>query len=152
VAEATLPLKGDWHQETGFNANGIAQTPDRHALLVIQSVTGLLFRVDPKTGVATQVDLSGERLSFGDGLLVTGRILYVVQNQLNRVAVVKLNRSGTKWKVVGTLTSPTFDVPTTVARKGHSLYLPNARFTTPPTPQTDYWITRIHTWAKNQNR
>jgi sugar lactone lactonase YvrE len=148
----TLPLIGDWVQVPGFNANGIAQTPDRQALLVIQSATGLLFRVDPETGVATRVDLGGEVLNFGDGLLLDGPILYVVQNQLNKVAVVKLNRSGTEGELVGTLTSPTFDVPTTVARKGHSLYLPNARFNTPPTPDTDYWITRIDTWAKNQNR
>ena len=42
-----------------------------------------------------------------------------------------------------TLTSPGFDVPTTIASYRHSLYLPNARFTTPPTPTTDYWITRV---------
>jgi hypothetical protein len=33
---------------------------------------------------------------------------------------------------------PRFDVPATVARFGHRLYLPNARFTTPPTPTTPY--------------
>ncbi len=36
-----------------------------------------------------------------------------------------------------------FDVPTTVARKRGSLYLPNARFGTPPTPETEYWVTRV---------
>jgi hypothetical protein len=36
------------------------------------------------------------------------------------------------------LTSPDFDVPTTVARFDGRLYLPNARFTTPPTPETTY--------------
>ncbi|MCU1444200.1 MAG: Sugar lactone lactonase YvrE, partial [Cryobacterium sp.] len=45
-----LPLSGDWVQQMGFNANGIAQTPNHRALLVIQSSTGLLFRVDPETG------------------------------------------------------------------------------------------------------
>jgi hypothetical protein len=29
-------------------------------------------------------------------------------------------------------------VPTTVASFGKRLYLPNARFTTPPTPETPY--------------
>jgi hypothetical protein len=38
---------------------------------------------------------------------------------------------------------PGFDVPTTVARKRGSLYLPNARFTTPPMPDTKYWVTRV---------
>ena len=46
--------------------------------------------------------------------------------------------------MVDTLTSPGFDVPTTVAAYKGSLYLPNARFgTTPPTQTAEYWITRI---------
>jgi sugar lactone lactonase YvrE len=139
----TLPLTGDWVQQPGFNANGIAQTPDRRALLVVQSNTGLLFRVDPDTGEATTVDLGGAVLTNGDGLLVRGRTLYVVQNQLNQVAVIKLNSAGTRGELVDTLTSPDFDVPTTVAAFGKSLYLPNARFGTSPTSTTEYWITRI---------
>ena len=71
-------------------ANGIAFTPDRSALLVVQSDSGMLFRVNPRTGRARQVDLGGNLLTNGDGLLVKGRILYVVQNRLNQVAVFKL--------------------------------------------------------------
>lgn len=138
-----LPLTGDWVQQAGFNANGIAETPDHQALLVIQSVTGTLFRVDPATGVATAVDLGGASLPNGDGLLVVGRTLYVVQNQLNTVAVVELDAAGTSGEVVDQLTSPAFQVPTTVARYGDSLFLPNARFGTPPTPDTEYSVVRI---------
>ena len=139
----TLPLTGDWVQRPGFNANGIAQTPNRRALLVVNSTTGSLFRVDPDTGEATKVDLGTTLLTNGDGLLVRGLTLYVVQNQLNQVAVIKLNAAGTSGQLVNTLTSDDFDFPTTVAAHGNSLYLPNARFTTPPTPDTPYWITRI---------
>jgi sugar lactone lactonase YvrE len=140
----TLPLSGDWVQQPGFNANGIARTPDRRGLLVVQSSTGSLFRVDPNSGVATKVDLHGATAANGDGLLTKGRRLYVVRNQDNLVAVFRLNRAGTSARLVDTLSSPTFDVPTTVARRGSSLYLPNARFNTPATPQTEYWVTRIH--------
>ena len=111
--------------------NGIARTPDGDALLVIQSATGLLFRVDPATGDATQVDLGGTLLVNGDGLLLSGRTLFVVQNRLNRVAVVELNSAGTSGEVTQFLTDPRFDVPTTVAAFGNRLYLPNARFGTP---------------------
>ncbi|HYJ69399.1 MAG TPA: superoxide dismutase [Nocardioidaceae bacterium] len=141
-AEA-VPLGGEWEQTPGFNANGIAQTPDRRALLVVQSSTGLLFRVNPETGAATEVDLGGTLLTAGDGLLVVGKTLYAVQNQLNQVAEVRLNRAGTAGTLVATHTSPDFDVPTTVAAFGPWLYLPNARFNTPPTPDTPYWVTRI---------
>lgn len=139
---ATVPLSGAWAQVAGFNANGIARTPDRRALLVVQSATGFLFRVT-YDGVATRVDLGSTLLTNGDGLLVKGRTLYAVQNRLNQVAEVRLNRRGTAGRLVDVLTSPTFDVPTTVARRGGSLYLPNARFGTEPTPETKYWVTRI---------
>jgi sugar lactone lactonase YvrE len=109
----------------------------------VNSATGLLYRVDPETGQATEVDLGGNSLPNGDGLLVRGRTLYVVQNQDNQVAVFRLNAAGTAGQLVDTLTSDDFDIPTTVAAFGNSLYLPNARFNTPPTPDTPYWITRI---------
>ena len=138
----TVPLTGEWDPAVN-NANGIAQTPDGHALLVIQSSTGFLFRVNPRTGAATQVDLGGVALTNGDGLLLKGRTLYVVRNRLNEVAVVELNRRGTAGEVVDTLKSPDFDVPTTVAAYKGSLYLPNARFGIASPETAEYWITRI---------
>ena len=139
----TRPLTGDWVQQVSFNANGIVETPDHQALLVIQSSTATLFRVDPASGVATAVDLGGAALPTGDGLLVVGRTLYVVQNQLNTVAVVHLSPDGTSGTLVDQITSPAFQVPTTVARFGNDLFLPNARFGTPPTPDTEYSVVRI---------
>jgi sugar lactone lactonase YvrE len=144
-AVRTLPLTGDWEQvPDANNANGVAITPDRRALLVVQSATGFLFRVNPSTGVATRVDLGDTLLTNGDGLLVRGRTLYVVQNRLNRVAVVKLNRPGTAGTLRRTITSPDFDVPTTVAAFKRSLYLPNARFGVANADTTaEYWVTRV---------
>ncbi len=138
-----VPLTGDWEQVSGFNANGIAETPDHRALLVVQSATGLLFRVDPDTGVATTVDLGGYSLTNGDGLLVIGRTLYVVRNSSNNVAVFRLDAAGTSGELVEEVTDSDFRVPTTIARFGDSLFLPNARFGTPPTPDTEYSVVRI---------
>jgi hypothetical protein len=140
----TLPLTGDWVQAGGFNANGIAETPNRKALLVVQSNAGFLFRVDSETGVATRVNLGDTLVTGGDGLLVRGNTLYVVQGGLNQVSVIKLDADGASGVLADTLTSAEFDVPTTVAAFGNSLYLPNARFTTPPEQDTDYWVTRIN--------
>jgi len=143
-AVITLPLKGQWHQvANNFNANGIERTPDRAALLVIQTATGFLFRVNPATGFARRVDLGRTLLTDGDGLLVHRRTLYAVQNQLNRIAVVHLDPAGLRGRLVDRITSSHFDVPTTVARSGRSLYLPNARFSTPPTPTTTYSAFRV---------
>ena len=137
-----VDLTGAWVQGSGNNANGITATPDGRALLVVNSSNGVLYRVE-KDGVATAVDLGGYVLTAGDGLLLEGRRLYAVQNRLNQVAVIDLAQDGRSGRLAETLTSPDFDVPTTVARSGGDLYLPNARFTTPPTADTPYWVTGI---------
>jgi hypothetical protein len=106
-------------------------------------VDGLLYNVDPNTGVATLIDLGGERLQNGDGILLEGKTLYVVQNRLNVIAVIRLDPDLTSGTVVDRITNPAFDVPTTIARFGNALYAVNARFTTPPTPDTTYNVVRV---------
>lgn len=139
----SVPLTGALRYTTGINANGIAPAPDRRHLLIVQSNTGKLFRADPRTGATTEVDLGGETLVNGDGLLLSGRTLYVVQNRLNTVAVVHLSADGSSGRVAERVTDERFDVPTTVAAFGGRLYLPNARFTTPPAPDTPYDVVSI---------
>ena len=140
----TVPLTGAWKQTPAVNnANGIARTPDGKALLVVKSDTGQLFRVSPKTGRATQVDLGGALLTNGDGLLLRGRTLYAVQNRSNQIAVVTLDRRGTKGVVRRTITSPAFDVPSTVAYAKGYLYLPNARFGAADPGAIPYSINRV---------
>ncbi|MCW2837996.1 MAG: hypothetical protein JWQ15_2110, partial [Marmoricola sp.] len=56
---------------------------------------------------------------------------------------LRLSKDGRSGRLVRTLRSRGFDVPTTIATFGSALYLPSARFTTPPTPTTRYWITRV---------
>jgi sugar lactone lactonase YvrE len=134
----TLPLTGDLVFGPGFNVNGIERTPDGTGLIVDQSNTGRLFRVDPATGATTTIDLDGTLLPAGDGMLLSGTTLFVVQNQLNQVAVVELNGAGTSGTVGAPITDPRFDTPTTVAEHRGRLYLPNARFAIEPTPTTPY--------------
>ncbi|WP_131735519.1 superoxide dismutase [Actinomadura roseirufa] len=143
-AAIRIPLTGDlvYHDgpdSAGFNANGITPTPDGRGLIVVQSNTGGLFRVDPASGTTRRVNLHGESLPEGDGLLLRGRTLYAVQNRLNTVAVLRLNAEGTDGRVVRRVTDPRLALPTTVAAFGSRLYLPNIQaFTTEPTPQVSY--------------
>ena len=137
-----LPLTGDFQLVGGFNLNGIDATPDGKTLVVVQSATGKLFRVVAATGLTKAVDLGGAVLSNGDGLLLHGRTLYVVQNQLNRIAVVALGKGMTSGRVTRTITNGDFDVPTTIDRHGKRIYAVNARFGTPPGPSTTYSVVR----------
>ncbi|TDV54172.1 SMP-30/gluconolactonase/LRE family protein [Actinophytocola oryzae] len=136
-----VPITGDFVYGEGLNANGIAPTPDGRGLLVVSSNTGKLYTIG-FNGVSREVALD-YTLTNGDGLLLSGRTLYVVQNRLNTVAVLKLDRGATTATLERTVTDARFDVPTTVASLGGRLYLPNARFTTTPTPTTEYQVVAI---------
>lgn len=125
------------------NANGIVRTPDGTGLIIVQSATGRLFRVDPATGVTRRIDLGIESVPHGDGLLLHGTTLFVVQNRIDAIAVIALDRTGTTGTVERRITDARFDIPTTVAAFGEYLYLPNARFTTPPAPTTQYNVIAI---------
>jgi hypothetical protein len=139
-----VPLTGDIVYEDGFNVNGIDATPSGKTLVIVQSNTGKLFTVEPSSGVTTEIDLGGDNVESGDGILLDGRNLYVVQNFLNLLAKVRLDPKMTSGVVVSRTGDEDFDIPTTVAERGNALYLVNARFTTPPTPETEYWIAPIH--------
>jgi AcrR family transcriptional regulator len=143
-----IPLSGDFVQVPQapgtfvLNANGIEATSDGKWLVIVQTVTGKLFRVDPQTGVTKLIDLGGAALPIGDGLLFAGSRLYVVQNSLN-IAVVNLNNDLTSGAIERTITDPDFRVPSTIASFGDSLYAVNARFDTTPGPNVDYDIVKV---------
>jgi sugar lactone lactonase YvrE len=139
----TVPLSGDYVHQPGFNLNGIVATSNGKTLIAVQSNTASLFTIDAATGVANKIELTGGDAADGDGLLLEGRTLYVVQNQLNRVAVVKLTADLGSGTVVRHLTHPKFDVPTTIDRSGNRLYLPNARFGTPNPATAAYQVVAL---------
>ncbi|HJU46931.1 MAG TPA: hypothetical protein VJ689_02280 [Gaiellaceae bacterium] len=139
----TVPLTGDIQYQTGFNVNGIDATPDGETLVIVQSNTGQLFTVAAATGATHMIDLGGENVANGDGILLRGRLLWVVQNQQNRIAKILLGSDLASGRVLTRLTHRQFSVPTTIDDVGRWLYAVNARFGTPPTPTTPYWVTRL---------
>jgi outer membrane protein assembly factor BamB len=132
-----IPLGGDFIQDPGFNSNGIVASSNGEWLLIVSR--GELYRVDPQTGTALTVDLDGSSLSFGDGLRLQGRRLYVVRNRLNQIDVVTLSRNFESGTIVGVITDPDFNVPTTAARFGPWLYAVNS--------QAPYTIVRVLRWS-----
>lgn len=165
LADSLVPeemkLTGDFVDVPGaINANGIEATPNGVWLLVatccplppgdFQPGLGKLYRVDPLTGYAMEVDLGGGSLPFADGILLDagdggGYTLYVIQNFLNLIAVVHLDPELLSGAIVGVLTSPDFRIPATVAGFGDRLYAVNARFDVsgpgvPPPPGTEYEV------------
>ena len=139
----TIPLSGDIVYQAGTNANRIDATPDGKTLVIVQSNTGKLFTVDPESGETVEIDLGGESVPNGDGILLDGRRLYVVQNRLNVIARIDLAHDLSAGTVVTRVGDPDFDVPSTIDEFRNHLYAVNARFGTPPTPTTAYTVTRV---------
>jgi hypothetical protein len=112
-------------------------------LIIVNFAEGALYLVDATDGAATRLDLGSDSVPNGDGILLLGKTLYVVHNFLNQVAVVQLSADFTSGEVVNRISSSAFHVPTTIAVFGGALYAVNARFDTPPTPNTDYDVVRV---------
>lgn len=148
-----ITLSGDYAVGDGsypFQANGIVATPDGQALIIVNSNTGKLYRVDPATGVASEISLGEDNVMFGDGLVLAGTTLYVVQNYANQIAVVALAPDLATGQITQVITQDAyaFNIPTTAARFGDALYVVNARFEdaaplTAGTPDIDYALMRV---------
>jgi hypothetical protein len=63
-----------------------------------------------------------------DGMLLQGSSLWVVENTANTVIRVTLSHDLSRGSITSTITSPLFDDPTTVAKYGNELALPNGRY------------------------
>ena len=141
-AATTLPLTGITFGP-GFNLNGIVEIDGW--LVVVKSSTGELFRVDPATGVSTEIVTEGFDVTTGDGMETHGSTLYVVRNRANpaRIAVLDPSDDLSSADLVGEIFSDDFDVPTTVTFAAGRLWAVNARFGTPDPQPAAYWITQV---------
>ena len=150
ATEIDLAGKGDYQHVAGFNLNGIEAARGGRVLFVVQSSTGLLFTVDPATGVSKKVDVAA--LPSGDGLLRYGQSLYVVTRPATpegvalpaEIVQLRLSRDLASATVVERITDTDFDVPATVAGACGSLYAVNARFTTTDPQPIPCQVVRVH--------
>jgi hypothetical protein len=127
---STIALSGPaaFIDPTFPNLNGIDATPDGSTLIVNHTVLGRLFTIDPATGASKAIDVDGLIAGTLDGLLLTGRDLWVVENFANTLVRVTLSPDLSTGTITSVISSPLFRVPTTVAKHGDRLALVNGRF------------------------
>jgi hypothetical protein len=138
----TLVLSGPAATVSGFpNLNGIAATPDGKTLIVAHTQLGGIFTVDPETGASSAI--AGVALPAVDGILLSGGRLYAVQIAFNQIAMVDLSPDLSSGMIDDVVTSPDFEIPTTVADFGDRLAAVNAKYDTgfPPTASSYEVIT-----------
>ncbi|MDE9365332.1 hypothetical protein PZ938_06905 [Luteipulveratus sp. YIM 133132] len=150
AAATFVPLGGAWPAGDGvnINANGIRDLPGG-SLVLNNSRVGGLWDVDPTTGVARRIPVSGgPGIVSGDGLERRGATLWNVRGSgPNQVAVVRLACGADGWRAtwVSAVTAPTLDVPSTATYAVGSLWAVNARFGVPSPDTATYSIARLPT-------
>ena len=148
-AAMTVPLTGDVSYDptpNAFNLNGLAAFKD--TLVSAQTVTGELFRINPMTGVTKQIPITDKRgnpatIDGADGIAQRGNTLYAAENFPQKLVTVKVDSNLRGARLVDVATSPKLDIPSSVEEDRGDLFGLNARFTTPPGPNTTYDVVRV---------
>jgi hypothetical protein len=148
----TIELSGpaaDAHVPGAFNLNGIEATGNGRTLIAVNSTLGTLYTIDAATGVSDQIDLGGATVPTGDGVLLVGGTLLVLQNGAqvgeNQISVVQLRHHRTKGEIVDIITNPLFETATTLARSDSTFVAVNAQFAPPHVdPEPEVVLFRLH--------
>lgn len=127
-----IPVEPEIRYLPGFNLNGIAPTADGRHLVLVQSNTGGLFRLtpagDPAERRIREIPVRGGPLTTGDGLVLQGTRLFVIQNGPELVTEVRLRGVAARGAVVNRTTDPTFKTPTTAALARDRMLVVNSEF------------------------
>ncbi len=134
-----IPMGPEIAFQTGFNLNGIVARDGGRQLVVVQTNTGKLFRIDldhsaPSGRAIHQIQVTP--LPGGDGMLLDGERLVVVRGGPPMLTLVKLSHGAERGVVVGTRTDPSLRGPSTVARARNLYLVVNADFATNTKPFT----------------
>jgi len=155
-AATAIPLTGDF--ESGDNligvyANGIVATPDGKTLIIGNSGSSKIFKVNPDTGYADEIVVDPPLLglldgSFLDGIVLYDGVLFILSPgdtpEMDLVQVVALSEDMLTGTLVGTIADSDMDGVASGAMHGDSLYVNNARYLEFPGPPTEYWVTKLN--------
>jgi len=129
-----------------FNLNGIVERKHGDELIVVQTNTGKLFRVDfddDAVNGRTIQQIAVEPLVGGDGMLLDrGRLIVVQGGPPPTLAFVQLEGDARQGRVVDRRTDATLRGPSTIARAQQLYLVVNADFATSRTPFTVSGIPR----------
>jgi sugar lactone lactonase YvrE len=132
-----IPVGPEIAYTTGFNLNGIVARDGGRRLIVVQTNTGKLFRIDLGAGASRRIEqIDAPALPGGDGMLLDRGRLVVVQGDPAALRFLKLDDDAARARLVDTRTDGTLRGPSTVARVHKLLLVVNADFATSTTPFT----------------
>ncbi|MEV5375043.1 hypothetical protein AB0L26_03580 [Streptomyces nondiastaticus] len=128
----TVPVTGPAAEVSGeFNLNGIVAPGTGSPLIVSHTANGRIYTVDPETGASRTIE--GVDVPKADGLVLDGRLLWVVQNRVNEVSRVRLSSDFTSGTVENVITHDAFQFPATAIVFENWLAVVNAKSDTAET-------------------
>lgn len=131
---------------TGFGLNGISASDDGRYLVTVHTDSGELFRIDTRSRDVRPVDLGGQTLPTGDGLLLDGTTLLVVQEEPGKVVPVELSDDLLAGEVQPGLGGDSLDFPTTLTEYDGSLFVVNSQLDdAPDNPSPPFTVTELPT-------
>jgi sugar lactone lactonase YvrE len=150
-ASTALPLTGDFgddHDAAGFSlGNGIVATPNGEILIVGNSANAQIYRVDPATGHSDRIVVDPPLEGFLDGIVMQDNLLFILTPYdpapVDMIQVVELDEDMLTGTLLGVITDTDLDGVASGALFGDSLYVNNARYSTFPMADTEYWITKL---------
>ncbi len=125
-----------------FNLNGIVALRGGQRLVVVQTNTGALWRIDVNHSPAQIEQVDAPALVGGDGMIRDkGRLVVVigtpaVATDPSNLTFVKLRHHDSRGRIDKVVTDPTLRGPSTVARDENRYLVVNADFPTPTKPST----------------
>ncbi len=108
----------------GNNLDGIVASADGRHLVVVQPNTGTLYRINTATKGVRRIVLRGD-LSTGNGLLLEGRNLYIVDDEGGEIIPVTLTADFTRGVVGESFSDPSLKFPTSIAKYDEHLLVVN---------------------------
>lgn len=106
------------------NLDGIVASADGRHLVAVQPSTGTLYHINTATKGVVRIVLRGD-LSTGNGLLLEGRNLYVVDDEGGEIIPVTLTADFTRGVVGESFSDPSLDFPTSIAKYDEHLLVVN---------------------------
>jgi superoxide dismutase, Cu-Zn family len=127
-----------------INLNGIVSSPDGAHLVTVQLATGQLWHVDTVTQTVNEISLE-QPLTGGDGLVLDGTTLYVLQNSLKQISVLELASDYSSAALTRTIQDANFKFPTTAVLHEGELFVVNGQLDKQKTssPVQPFYIARV---------
>jgi superoxide dismutase, Cu-Zn family len=132
------------YQPGQINLNGIVSSRDGAHLVSVQTINGKLWHIDTASKTVNEITLE-QPLTGGDGLVLDGTTLYVMQNSLKQISVLTLSEDFSSATLSDTIQDPNFKFPTTAVLHNGELFVVNAQLDKQKTnsPVQPFYIARV---------